>query len=106
MSASLRSDNRAQVKANIDHAIKNALEACGALVEGYAKQKCPVDTGHLRNSITHQVDGDKSVTIGTDVEYAPFVELGTSRMGAQPYLRPAVTQHMDDIRKLFESQLR
>lgn len=58
-----------------------------------AKRMCPVDTGRLRSSIVDEMgsDGEGLVArIGSDVEYAAYVELGTSRMGAQPYLRPAL----------------
>lgn len=57
-----------------------------------AKRLAPVDTGRLRSSIAEELrhDGSGLVEIvGTDVEYAPFVELGTSRARAQPFLRPA-----------------
>jgi HK97 gp10 family phage protein len=47
-------------------------------VEGGAKQRCPVDTGRLRSSITHQVDADGlGAVVGTNVEYAAKVEFGT-----------------------------
>ncbi len=62
-------------------------------VESLASQLCPVDTGRLSNSITHEmgVDADGPYSdVGTNVEYALFVELGTSRAAAQPYLRPAL----------------
>lgn len=62
-------------------------------VERAAKQLCPVDTGRLRSSITNQVGTDAEgllAAVGTDVEYAPYVELGTSRMAAQPFLLPAL----------------
>lgn len=62
-------------------------------VESAAKQLCPVDTGRLRSSITHTVTREGSsyrVTVGTNVEYAPFIELGTRYMSAQPFLRPAL----------------
>lgn len=62
-------------------------------VEGGAKRLCPVDTGRLRSSITHSLAQDGKgllALIGTNVEYAIFVELGTSRAAAQPYLRPAL----------------
>jgi len=62
-------------------------------VDRAAKQLCPVDTGRLRSSITNEIgqDGDGLVaTIGTNVEYAPHVELGTSKMAAQPFLLPAL----------------
>ena len=62
-------------------------------VDRAAKQLCPVDTGRLRSSITNELgpDGDGLVaTIGTNVEDAPHVELGTSKMAAQPFLLPAL----------------
>lgn len=62
-------------------------------VDNAAKQLCPVDTGRLRSSITNEIgqDGDGLMaTIGTNVEYAPYVELGTSKMAAQPFLLPAL----------------
>lgn len=62
-------------------------------VETAAKRLCPVDTGRLRSSITHELGQDGGglfALIGTNVEYALFIELGTSRMGAQPFLRPAL----------------
>lgn len=60
----------AVIRASRDQ-IKKALEECGLTAERYAKKKCPVDTGNLRNSITHQMDGDNKVLIGSNVEYAP-----------------------------------
>lgn len=81
------------------------LNAIGAAAEKNAKAICPVDTGRLRNSISHTQDGD-SAYIGTNVEYAPYVELGTSRMKAQPYLRPAATEHDDEYKALMEESLR
>lgn len=62
-------------------------------VERRAKQLAPVDTGRLRSSVTHEMaeeGGDLVGRVGTDVDYAPHVELGTSRARAQPFLRPAL----------------
>lgn len=62
-------------------------------VEARAKRLCPVDTGRLRASITHAVERDAVGlvgVVGTDVDYGVYVEIGTSRAGAQPYLRPAL----------------
>lgn len=82
-----------------------ALEECGLAAEGYAKRLCPVDTGLLRNSITHTVV-DKTAYIGTDVEYAPYVEMGTVRTRAQPYLKPAVADHAREYKQIIESRLK
>lgn len=65
----------------------------GIQVEGAAKRICPVDTGRLRSSITHEVTTDEKGVVcfvGSNVEYAIFQELGTRYMPAQPYLRPAL----------------
>ena len=70
-------DNSDEVLMELAYACMRALERCGMQAEGYAKDLAPVDTGNLRNSITHEVDGN-TVYIGTAVEYAPYVELGTA----------------------------
>jgi phage gpG-like protein len=52
-----------------------------------------VRTGRLRGSITWRIGQDTRspfVDVGTAVFYAPFVELGTSRSPAYPYLTPAL----------------
>lgn len=61
----------------------------GATVIFAASQDlCPVDTGFLKASGFIQISGD-DVEIGYDAPYASFVEFGTYKMAAQPYLRPA-----------------
>lgn len=71
-------DHSDEVLAALESACQRALEKCGLVAEGYAKKLCPVDTGNLRNSITHTVsDGEKAAYIGTNNEYAVYVECGT-----------------------------
>lgn len=98
-------DNTKQVTSAMKSAVETALEEIGLVAEGYAKRLCPVDTGRLRNSITHALMGNDSVAIGTNVEYAPYVELGTSRSKEKPYLRPAAKDHATEYRKIFEKHL-
>ena len=106
MSVKVNEDNTEPVTHGIESAINAALEKIGLLAEGYAQMKCPVDTGNLRASITHEVsEGEKAVYIGTNVEYAPYVELGTSKMQAQPFLRPAATEHGDQYRQVLKNTL-
>ena len=103
----IREDNARQIADAIDQALARALEEVGLVAEGYAKKACPVATGRLRNSIPHQVrPSEKSVYIGTNVEYAPYVELGTSRMKPQPFLRHAAADHEGTYKKIFESELK
>lgn len=67
-------DNSKEVSAAIKAALLRGLEKCGLVAEGYAKKLCPVDTGILRNSITHVVDeGGDAVYIGTNSEYGAYV---------------------------------
>lgn len=64
-------DNSKEFLKALPEQIEAALTAIGLTAESYAKKDCPVDTGRLRNSISHAVDmSDKSAYIGTNVEYA------------------------------------
>ncbi|MEQ3121222.1 HK97-gp10 family putative phage morphogenesis protein [Collinsella sp. CLA-JM-H32B] len=103
----VRADNREAIANAIDLALVAALEEVGLVAEGYAKRACPVDTGRLRNSITHIVDeGTRHVVIGTNVEYAPYVELGTRHQKPQPYLKPAAKDHYSTYKGIFLKHLR
>ena len=101
----IRSDNTEQVMAAYRNALARALMIIGGTATDYAKNLAPVDTGRLRSSLRHEED-ERSTTIGTDVEYAPYQELGTRNMRAQPFLRPAVEEHMQEYRTILEEELR
>lgn len=90
----------------LDEAKKRALETIGLVAEGYAKDRCPVDTGRLSGSITHAVVDSSTAVIGTNVEYGKYVELGTSRQDPHPYLRPAATEHTEQYKNIVESEMR
>ena len=79
---------------------QEALHAGSVLVQGQATLNTPVDTGNLRSSIDFEV-GTDDAEIFTPVIYARHVEYGTSRMAAQPYLRPALDNSKGNIIKLF-----
>lgn len=67
-------DNSGEFLKALPEQLEQALTAIGLTAETYAKQDCPVDTGRLRNSITHAVEtGEQAVYIGSNVEYAAFV---------------------------------
>ena len=98
--------HRNAVQSGMHGATDRALEIIGGKAESYAKALCPVDTGRLRNSITHQQYDKDTEIIGTNVEYAPYVELGTHRMAARPYLRPAAEEHGDEYKQVIINELR
>ena len=100
-------DNSKEVSEDIKAALLRGLEKCGLTAERFAKKLAPYDTGNLRNSITHTVDdGEPAAYIGTDVEYAPYQELGTINMDANPFLKPAVADHENTYRKIIEKWLK
>lgn len=118
----------------MEDAVLRALARCGMQGEGYAKDLCPVDTGLLINSITYAIGGegaaiskysddagerhgyysgtapedDKnecSVYIGTNVEYGSYVELGTNKTDAQPYIKPAVADHAETYKNIINDEM-
>lgn len=111
--------------------VEECLEDACLVVEGEAKALCPVRDGQLINSIKHEVNGNVG-TIGSNVEYAPYVEVGTgifSTMGngrkdvpwrykdakgdwhttygmvAQPFLEPAVNANIPRILDCFKEKI-
>lgn len=75
-------------KSAIGDGIASALIRIGNEQIGGAKQVVPVYTGNLRDSISVLTSDLDSIEVGTDVEYGPFVEFGTFKQEAQPYLGP------------------
>lgn len=76
-----------------------ATRKTGANITRDAKINAPVKSGNLRASIGMEVTGDgrrgvMTVSVGPTAKYGKFVEEGTSRMAAQPYLRPATDKHL------------
>ena len=124
-------DYSADVLNEFHDAVLRALERCGEQAEGYAKDLAPVDTGNLRNSISHTVDEDEpAVYIGSNTSYAPYVELATGIYAeggrptpwvyqdengnwhwtrgnqAHPFLKPAVANHAGTYRNIIEDELK
>lgn len=139
-------DHTDEVIAAKNAAVEAALEAIGLQAEGYAKMLCPVGTpestgiegyhgGTLRNSITHTtertIEGDSAI-IGSNVEYAAFVEFGTGKeaenkngrqtpwiwfdkngkghktSGMKPrhYMKNAIADHLSEYKQITEMYLK
>lgn len=83
--------------------VDEAVQGAGIDCQARAKQNCPVDTGRLRASIQYQ-PYILSCQVGTDVNYCWYVELGTHKMAARPYLYPAYVKAsrglLDEIKGL------
>lgn len=83
-----------------------ALLKTAADIVNLTKQITPVDTGALRQSYGADPVSSEKVLIGSDKEYAPYVEYGTSRMGAQPHLTPAFHQSEDTFRHNLAEEMK
>jgi len=107
-------DNSHLVAKALPAAIAQALESIGILAEGhvigYMTREHIVDTGRLRNSITHAIMSDigtmaGAAVVGTNVEYAKYVHNGTSRVKGRPFLTTPVQQHMKEYREVLKKHL-
>ena len=109
--------------------LEQALNKACLIVENEAKKLCPVDTGQLRSSITHEV-AEKEGRVGTNVEYAPYVEYGTGLFAAngdgrqerwsyqdgegnwhstigqhpQPFLHPALNNNREQVLQTIKDE--
>ncbi len=104
---------------NADAAIDRGLAIGAQRVKSAAKVICPVDTGRLKNSIECHQTGEHTYSVGTNVEYAVYVEFGTGRSGdpkvdhttsikgmsPRPYLYPALEQNKDAVGKDVKAQV-
>lgn len=124
-------DNSGLVREEFQAACLRALEKCGLTADAYAKMLCPVDTGNLKNSITHKVQPEEQAAyVGTNSEYAAYVELGTGKyypggrqtpwvyvdakgqahlthgQRAKPYLKPSVADHVSTYKSIIENELK
>ena len=99
-----------KVIASVENAKRGGLTAASLIVEADATLRAPVGKypagsgrvgGNLRSSITHRVVSDEEARVGTNVEYAPYVEQGTSKMAAQPFLRPALDGNRARIQRMI-----
>lgn len=127
-------DRTKLVLAESDRLIKKKLMLSALLVERTAKLPgfCPVKWGTARRSIISNSYGsargrsvswkadkgkgikagstkipilsEKRALIGSNIEYFPFIELGTSKMPARAPLRRALETNMDRIKRLFGSR--
>lgn len=141
-------DNSGEVLKELESSVERALERIGMKAETYAAALTPVGTpestnvegyhgGRLRQSITHtvlpwkSVDGGRSVIIGSNLFYAPYVELGTGiyatdgngrkspwvwidqnnkghwTHGIEPQhmIKNAIEQHVDEYRDVIKEEL-
>jgi len=127
--------NRVEFEKALEAVARKVLEQWGIEGSNAAADLAPYDTGLLKNSITYAIAGEapaktaykaddgnasgsysgqaqadhggaRHVYIGSNVEYAPYQELGTAKMRAQPFLGPAIEQNKAHFREILEGELK
>lgn len=84
-----------QLLSRLSQGIKNdiptkALTAGAEQLVSGATSVVPVDTGNLRDSIEAGQASARGIEVTAGADYAAYVELGTSKMSAQPYMNPSI----------------
>ena len=76
-------------------------------IEARAKARTPVRTGTLRRSIASVFEnGGLTGKVGPSVFYGRFIEFGTRRMGARPFMRPAAEAVLPRFAERVKAALR
>lgn len=117
---------RSQFAADYDQKKSRTLEIIGSVGEGHVKEKIQengsVVTGRLIGGIAHERRDADTEAIGTDVEYAPYVELGhnqqpgryvpaigkrlvASHVAAKPFLKPGVMDHTEEFVQIVQQEM-
>lgn len=97
-----------QVVQEVLDALSNAFQALSVAALEYMLSIVPVDTGELQDSCYANIDvsnGTISLTIGAEADHAIYVELGTFKMAAQPYIRPTFDYIIRVIPELLKSEV-
>ena len=79
-----------------DKKLNQILSQACLIVENQARRDAPVDNGVLRNSIRSEVEGKQGV-VGTNIEYAPYVEFGTGLFAVNGDGRQTPWSYQDEM---------
>jgi len=78
-----------QISAQAHVLARAAVTKAAHDIEAKAKLRVPVDTGATKNSIHTTATGDLSAEVAATTSYAHYLEYGTVKMAARPYMLPA-----------------
>ena len=101
----------------LDRMLEEALDEIAEKIRDDAKNSAPVDTGALRKSIRVEKRGGLKVSVvagdggvinprtGREVDYAGYVEFGTSHTSPQPYMRPALEKNRNIVMNIVRKKV-
>lgn len=95
------------VAASVQTLVANEVKRATFSIEADAKAKVPVRTGTLRRSIVSRFEGGgMRGIVGPSVKYGLWVEVGTRRMAARPFMRPAAEANLPKFLERVRAVLR
>lgn len=84
--------------------VAESIDTGSAIIESEAHGRVPIDEGDLDASIGRNVREDGlQAAVGSGLDYAPHVELGTENMPAQPWLYPSFLVGARFVRKAMRT---
>lgn len=101
--------NAQEVLNSLTAGLEQAMIKISTTAGRYAMQDCPVDTGRLRASITSDGghdDGGHYAQVGSNVEYAPYVELGARGRAPVHFLTNSIQEHLDEYKQVIIETLK
>ena len=88
-----------QTYEDFEQSVDQIIQKAGMAGRDEAVGIVPVLTGHLQGSITYDAPGLLMSEFFTDVYYSQFVEFGTRKMAAEPYMIPAYEAAKEQLLK-------
>ncbi|MCM1463745.1 MAG: HK97 gp10 family phage protein, partial [Bacteroides sp.] len=85
-------------------ALDRALERTARLALEGARERCPVRTGRLRDSLKYEREGADAV-VSANTDYAVFVELGTGRIAPKPFLQSALYEAAEGAAEIYREEI-
>jgi HK97 gp10 family phage protein len=81
---------------NVASEVSRVMRAGALTGQKLAQQKAAVDTGYMRASVRGTATVNQ-IKLDAGAEYSEYVEYGTSRMAAQPFMEPAMEQVKEKV---------
>jgi HK97 gp10 family phage protein len=89
--------NIAKIKTLSREELRKLIGTATLKIEAEARMGAPEDTGFLRSSIANSFPDDLTGVVSVGAEYGIYVEMGTTRTPAQPFLLPAAERVMKEL---------
>ncbi len=95
-------------RANVQQIVDSSLAVAGSEMVRIAKETTAFSdrTGRLRSSFAVLQTSPFKVVVGSQVEYAGFLEYGTRFMIERPHWRPSIESVMTSLRRELSDALR